>query len=85
MQSILTSASKEFLEQTIDRLKPCFFADPARPTSVDKSPKYKHFTLNCVSYSTSLTTRHFSEQPSKLRVRFAEPPAQYVTHSGRAV
>ncbi|GFR01947.1 putative gag-pol protein [Trichonephila clavata] len=71
---------------SIDRLKPCFFADPDpyKPTLVDKS------STTSTSPSTVSATPHHSqqstsEQSSKLRVRFAEPPAQYVTRSGRAV
>ncbi|GFY38660.1 hypothetical protein TNIN_450141 [Trichonephila inaurata madagascariensis] len=69
---------------SIDRLKPCFSADPdpAKPTSVDKS------STTSTSSSTVPATPHHSqqgtsEQSSKLRVRFAEPPAQYVTRSGQ--
>ncbi|GFQ64183.1 hypothetical protein TNCT_515361 [Trichonephila clavata] len=71
---------------SIDRLKPCFFADPDpyKPTLVDKS------STTSTSPSTVSATPHHSqqstsEQSSKLRVRFAEPPAQDVTRSGRAV
>ncbi|GFR07885.1 uncharacterized protein TNCT_222271 [Trichonephila clavata] len=71
---------------SIDRLKPCFFTDPDpyKPTLVDK------FLTTSTSPSTVLATPHHSQQStskqySKLRVRFAEPPAQYVTRSGRAV
>ncbi|GFY58245.1 hypothetical protein TNIN_195031 [Trichonephila inaurata madagascariensis] len=59
------------------RLKPCFFADPdsAKPTLVDKS------STTSTSPSTVPATLHHSqqgtaEQSSKLRVRFAEHPAQ---------
>ncbi|GFQ90529.1 retrovirus-related Pol polyprotein from transposon 17.6 [Trichonephila clavata] len=61
---------------SIDRLKPCFFADPDpyKPTLVDKS------STSSTSPSTGSATPHHSqqstsEQSSKLRVRFAEPPA----------
>ncbi|GFY44324.1 putative gag-pol protein [Trichonephila inaurata madagascariensis] len=71
---------------SIDRLKSCFFADPdpSKPTLDDKS------STTSTSPSTVPDTPHHSqqstsEQPSKLRVRFAEPPAQYVTRSGRAI
>ncbi|GFQ77491.1 hypothetical protein TNCT_546721 [Trichonephila clavata] len=71
---------------SIDRLKPCFFADPDpyKPTLVDKS------STTSTSPSTVSATPHHSqqstsEQSSRLRVRFAEPPAQYVTCFGRAV
>ncbi|GFU73584.1 transposable element Tcb1 transposase [Trichonephila clavipes] len=81
MQSILTSASKVFLEQSIsiDRLKFCFFADPdpSKPTLVDK------FSTTSTSPSTVSATPHHSqrgtsEQSSKLRVRVTEPPAQHL-------
>ncbi|GFS49859.1 hypothetical protein TNIN_228801 [Trichonephila inaurata madagascariensis] len=82
---IIKSVSRE---RTIsfDRLKPCFFADPdpAKPTSVDKSS-----TTSTAPSIVPATPHHLqqgtSEQSSKLRVRFAEPPAQYVTRSGCAV
>ncbi|GFQ85871.1 hypothetical protein TNCT_438751 [Trichonephila clavata] len=87
MQSILTSAIKGVSQTiSIDRLKLYFFADPDpyKPTLVDKS------STTSTSPSTVLATLHqsqqsTSEQSSKLRVRFAEPPAQYVTPSGRPV
>ncbi|GFY41573.1 hypothetical protein TNIN_379011 [Trichonephila inaurata madagascariensis] len=68
----------------IDRLKPCFFADPTKPTSVDKS------STSITSPSIVSAAPHHSqqgtfEQSSKLRVRFAEFSAQYVIRSGRAV
>ncbi|GFQ96372.1 transposon Tf2-6 polyprotein [Trichonephila clavata] len=71
---------------SIDRLKSCFFADPDpyKPTLVNNS------STTSTSPSTVSATPHHSqqstsEQSSKLRVRFAEPPAQFVTRSGRAV
>ncbi|GFX23883.1 putative gag-pol protein [Trichonephila clavipes] len=71
---------------SIDRLKACFFADPdpAKPNLIDKSSATR------TSPSTVSTTPHHSqqgtsEQTSKLRVIFAEPPAQSVTRSGSAV
>ncbi|GFQ87513.1 hypothetical protein TNCT_305961 [Trichonephila clavata] len=70
---------------SIDRLKPCIFADPYpyKPTLVDKS------STTSTSSSNVSTPHHSqqstSEQSSKLRMRFAEPPAQYVSRSGRAV
>ncbi|GFR22988.1 hypothetical protein TNCT_295441 [Trichonephila clavata] len=74
------------LTPTQKRLKSCFFADPDpyKPTLVDKS------STTSTSPSTVSATPHHSqqstsEQSSKLRVRFDEPPAQYVTCSGRAV
>ncbi|GFR26020.1 uncharacterized protein TNCT_687711 [Trichonephila clavata] len=71
---------------SIDRLKPCFFADsdPYKPILV-----YKSSTTSTSPSTVSATPHHSqqstSEQSSKLRVRFAEPPAQYITRSGRAV
>ncbi|GFY47252.1 hypothetical protein TNIN_34421 [Trichonephila inaurata madagascariensis] len=86
MQSILTSGSKEFLEQSIDRLKPRFFADPdlAKPTSADKASTTST-SPSTVSAGPHHSLQGTSEQFSKLRVRFAEPPGQYVTRYGRAV
>ncbi|GFQ65463.1 hypothetical protein TNCT_669481 [Trichonephila clavata] len=70
---------------SIDRLKPCFFADPDpyKPTLVDKS------STTSTSQSTVLST-HINHNKAllsslQLRVIFAEPPAQYVTRSGRPV
>ncbi|GFQ83556.1 hypothetical protein TNCT_172141 [Trichonephila clavata] len=74
------------LTPTPKRLKTCFFADPdpSKPTLVDKS------SITSISLSTVSDTPHqshqgTSEKSSKLRMRFAEPPAQYVTRSGHAV
>ncbi|GFR20992.1 uncharacterized protein TNCT_686391 [Trichonephila clavata] len=71
---------------SIDRLKPCFFADPDpyKPTLVDKSSTTST-SPSIVSATQHHSQQSTSEQSSKLRVRFAEPPAQYVTRSGRAV
>ncbi|GFV14630.1 hypothetical protein TNCV_2586031 [Trichonephila clavipes] len=68
---------------SIDKLKPCFFADPAKPTSADKfsTPRTSPSTVSTPWHSQQDT----SEQSSKLQMRFAKPPAQYVTRSGRAV
>ncbi|GFQ86577.1 hypothetical protein TNCT_683231 [Trichonephila clavata] len=71
---------------SIDRLKPCFFADPDpyKPTLVDKSSTTST-SPSIVSATPHHSQQSTSEQSSKLRVRFAEPPAQYVTRFGRAV
>ncbi|GFT79144.1 putative gag-pol protein [Trichonephila clavipes] len=70
---------------SIDRLKPCFFADPdpAKPTSADISSTTS--TSSTVSAGPHHSQQGTSQQSSKLPMRFAEPPAQYVTLYGRAV
>ncbi|GFS41007.1 hypothetical protein TNIN_120331 [Trichonephila inaurata madagascariensis] len=80
----VTTASKEFLAQSLLLLSNVADPDPAKPTSVDKS------SITNTSPSTVSATPHHSqqgtsEQSSKLRVRFAEPPAEYATRSGRVV
>ncbi|GFY43777.1 transposon Ty3-G Gag-Pol polyprotein [Trichonephila inaurata madagascariensis] len=71
---------------SIDRLKSCFFADPdpSKPTLDDKSSTTST-SPSTVPDTPQHSQQRTSEQPSKLRVRFAEPPAQYVTRSGRAI
>ncbi|GFW68246.1 hypothetical protein TNCV_1881261 [Trichonephila clavipes] len=71
---------------SIDRLKPCFLADPdtSKPTLDNKSstPSTSPLTVPAAPHHSQQGT---SEQSSKRRVRFAKPPAQYVTRSGHAV
>ncbi|GFV91249.1 hypothetical protein TNCV_897691 [Trichonephila clavipes] len=71
---------------SIDRLKACLFADPdpSKQTSVDKSSATSTSPLT-VSATPHHSLQSTSEQSSKLRVSFVEPPTQYVTHSGRVV
>ncbi|GFQ91976.1 hypothetical protein TNCT_670551 [Trichonephila clavata] len=68
------------------RLKPCFFTDPgpSKLTFIDKSLT-KSTSPSTVSATPHHSQQGTSEQSSKLRVKFAEPPAQYVIRSGRAV
>ncbi|GFU25916.1 hypothetical protein TNCV_5104291 [Trichonephila clavipes] len=70
---------------SIDRLKPCFFADsdPSKPSLDDKSSTTST-SLSTVSATSHHSQQGTSEQTSKFRVRFAGPPAQYVTRSGSA-
>ncbi|GFQ85208.1 hypothetical protein TNCT_131211 [Trichonephila clavata] len=84
MLTFMIDASDNAISGVLQKLKLCFFGDydSSKPTLEDKSP--------ATSTSPSTVSPHHSQQgtsgqSSKLRVRFAESPAQYVTRSGRAV